>query len=58
MHAEGKTEQAQKDLARLAIIRKQREESARKREEMKKGNSHCKHHISVVIYCRKSNEKL
>ena len=37
MHAEGKTEQAQKDLARLAIIRKQREEAARKREEQKKG---------------------
>ncbi|KAJ3089403.1 heat- and acid-stable phosphoprotein [Quaeritorhiza haematococci] len=30
---EGKTEEARADLARLAIIRKQREEAARKREE-------------------------
>lgn len=37
LHAEGKTEQAQRDLARLAIIRKQREEAARKKEEAKKG---------------------
>ncbi|CAB3991120.1 Hypothetical predicted protein [Paramuricea clavata] len=36
LHAEGKTEQAQRDLARLAIIRKQREEAARKKEEVKK----------------------
>jgi hypothetical protein len=33
---EGKTEQARADLARLAIIRKQREEAARKREEAAK----------------------
>lgn len=38
LHAEGKTEQAQRDLARLAIIRKQREEAARKKEEAKKGS--------------------
>jgi len=31
LHAEGKTDEAQKDLARLAIIRKQREEAAAKR---------------------------
>ena len=37
MQAEGKTEQAQKDLARLAIIRKEREELAKKRDEAKKG---------------------
>ena len=35
LHAEGKTEQAQRDLARLAIIRKQREEAAKKKEEAK-----------------------
>ncbi len=35
---EGKTEQAKADLARLAIIRKQREEAAKKREEEKNGN--------------------
>lgn len=33
LHAEGKTEEARKDLARLAIIRKQREEAAAKRAE-------------------------
>lgn len=36
LHAEGKTEEARSDLARLAIIRKQREEAAKKREEEKK----------------------
>ena len=38
LHAAGKTEEAQADLARLAIIRKQREEAAKKREEEKLGN--------------------
>ena len=37
LHAAGKTEEAQADLARLAIVRKQREEAAKKREEEKKG---------------------
>lgn len=37
LQAEGKTDQARSDLARLAIIRKQREEAARKRDEEKKG---------------------
>ncbi|KAL7868979.1 hypothetical protein AOLI_G00129670 [Acnodon oligacanthus] len=36
LHLEGKTEQARADLARLAIIKKQREEAAKKREEMRK----------------------
>lgn len=36
LHAEGKTDEARADLARLAIVRKQREEAARKREEDKK----------------------
>ncbi|KAK7939412.1 hypothetical protein WMY93_002738 [Mugilogobius chulae] len=36
MHLAGKTDQAKSDLARLAIIRKQREEAARKKEEEKK----------------------
>jgi len=35
-HEEGKTEEAQRDLARLAIIRQQREEAAKKREYAKK----------------------
>ncbi|XP_068235230.1 28 kDa heat- and acid-stable phosphoprotein-like [Palaemon carinicauda] len=33
MHAEGKTEEARADLARLAIIKQQREEAAKKRED-------------------------
>lgn len=37
LHAEGKTEEARSDLARLAIIKQQREEAARKREQEKKG---------------------
>lgn len=37
MHLAGKTDQAKADLARLAIVRKQREEAARKKEEEKKG---------------------
>jgi len=32
LHAEGKTEQARADLARLAIIKQQREEAAKKKE--------------------------
>ena len=36
MHAAGKTDEARADLARLAIIRKQREEAAAKRDAEKK----------------------
>ncbi|ESO02558.1 hypothetical protein HELRODRAFT_161839 [Helobdella robusta] len=36
LHEAGKTEEARADLARLALIRKQREEAAKKREEEKK----------------------
>lgn len=32
LHAEGKTEQARADLARLAIIKQQREEAKKRRE--------------------------
>lgn len=49
LHMEGKTEQAQKDLARLAIIRKQREEAARKKEEAKKGISGVQHSKTVTL---------
>ena len=38
---EGKTEEARSDMARLAIIRKQREEAAKKREEERLGNNSC-----------------
>lgn len=37
MHKAGKTDQAKADLARLAVIRKQREDAAKKRDEEKKG---------------------
>lgn len=36
LHLEGKTDQAKADLARLAIIKKQREDAARKREDLRK----------------------
>ncbi|XP_056465273.1 pdgfa associated protein 1b [Gadus chalcogrammus] len=36
MHLAGKTDQAKADLARLAIVRKQREDAAKKKEEEKK----------------------
>ncbi|KAK9752230.1 Casein kinase substrate phosphoprotein PP28 [Popillia japonica] len=36
LHAEGKTEQARADLARLAIIKQQREEAQKRRESEKK----------------------
>lgn len=36
LHAEGKTDQARADLARLAIIRQQREDAAKRREAEKK----------------------
>lgn len=42
LHAEGKTDEAQADLARLAIIRKQREEAAKKREEEKQARDAAK----------------
>lgn len=35
LQAEGKTEQARADLARLAIIKQQREEAAKRREQEK-----------------------
>lgn len=38
LHEEGKTDEARRDLARLAIIRQQREEAAKKRDEVAKGN--------------------
>lgn len=38
LHAEGKTDQARADLARLAIIKQHRAEAAARREAEKKGN--------------------
>ena len=37
MHLAGKTDEARADLARLALVKKQREEAAKKREEERKG---------------------
>lgn len=55
LHAEGKTEQAQADLARLAIIKQHRAEAAARREAEKKGKFiHCLlilgSKINVVFY--------
>lgn len=41
LHAEGKTEQARADLARLAIIKQQREEAKKRREAEQKGRRKC-----------------
>ena len=58
LHAQGKTEEARADLARLAIIRKQREEAAKKREEEKKGNQIFKKlHITQRCSIEFSREK-
>jgi len=43
LHLAGKTDEARADLARLALVRKQREEAAKKREEERKGK--------IVLYC-------
>jgi len=39
MHEKGQTDEARRDLARLALIRKQREEAAQKRLLEKKGTT-------------------
>ena len=39
MHMAGKTEEARADLARLAIIRKEREEAAKKRDAEKQSKT-------------------
>lgn len=52
LHQQGKTEEAQADLARLAIIRKKREEAAKKREEEKKGeycSLHRKKYLRMLV---------
>lgn len=55
-HARGETEEAQADLARLAIIRKQREEAAKKREEEKKGTSFPS--LTIILRAKISHEKI
>ena len=51
LHLEGKTEQARADLARLAIIKKQREDAAKKRDELKKGEGGGRVGASLTIIC-------
>ncbi|GJT35647.1 28 kDa heat- and acid-stable phosphoprotein [Tanacetum coccineum] len=46
LQEQGKTDQAKKDLERLALIRQQRAEAAKKREEEKAGNDL----ILVLVY--------
>jgi len=41
LHLAGKTDEARADLARLALVKKQREEAAKKREEERKGPIRC-----------------
>jgi hypothetical protein len=45
-HLAGKTDQAKKDLARLAIIRKQREEASKQREAEQTGKHEATIHFS------------
>lgn len=42
LHIQGKTDEARADLARLALIKKQREEAAKKREDDKKAKDTAK----------------
>ncbi|CAE1316135.1 unnamed protein product [Acanthosepion pharaonis] len=42
LHIQGKTDEARADLARLALIKKQREEAAKKREDEKKAKDTAK----------------
>lgn len=48
LHLEGKTDQARADLARLAIIKKQREEAAKKRDELRKGEFNTRFPLSNI----------
>lgn len=54
LQAEGKTDEARADLARLAIIRKQREESAKKKEEEKQAKEREK--VAVAEASRAAQE--
>ena len=50
LHAAGKTDEARADLARLAIIRKQREEAAKKREEDRLGKDSISKRVQMSNY--------
>lgn len=49
LQAEGKTDEARADLARLAIIKQQRAEAAKKREDEKKGKFFFSYYFSYWI---------
>lgn len=49
LHAEGKTEQARADLARLAIIKQQREEAKKRREAEIKGAMNMVHRSEMFF---------
>ena len=49
-HMAGKTEEAQRDLARLAIIRQQREEAAKKREAERKGLQYHECYMNLLLF--------
>ena len=48
LHLAGKTDEARADLARLALIKKQREDAAKKREDERKGTHAVHVHLFVV----------
>lgn len=56
MHLAGKSDEAKADLARLAIIKKEREEAARKKEEERKGRVKLeyvlvkKYYVKCLVY--------
>lgn len=54
MHLEGKTDEARADMARLALIRKQREDAARKRDEERKVKDDAKTAAEKKLLERKS----
>ena len=59
MHLAGKTDEARADLARLALIRKQREDAAKKRDEEKKGwFVYYKFYILMLLNVDFSKQKL
>lgn len=48
LHEAGKTDEARRDMARLAIIRQQREEAAKKRETERK----CEWSLCLSLLCQ------
>lgn len=52
MHLAGKSDEAKADLARLAIIKKEREEAAKKKEEERKGRVKLKYVLVKEYYVK------